>query len=160
MDSHIHSIPFAISFGPSQWGWLPIELELDDHLYSFKASEILNNPIAEFLHAARNILDGCDSGSVINMWREPGWHSLILEPAADGGTVYISLLWNEDESLANPKACYESTATAVEVVRAIVVALEKVISQRDAYEVCSGWNSPDPMTELAEIQEMLLKRHP
>ena len=160
MDAFI--IPFAISFGPPQCGWLPIELELDDHFYSFKASEILNNPIAEFLFAARNILDGCDSASVINLWREPGWHSLILETAADGSTVYISLLWNQDANLANPEACYESTATAVDVVRAIVAALEKLISETgcEAHEAHSGWNSPYPYptTEMAEIREMLTKR--
>lgn len=91
-----------LAIGTPQHGWLPVSLTVGSLHHEFNASNVLNDPFAEFLAAAVWAIDAdysfpvlppninqpvvTEDSRCVHLWLEPTWHILPQTPTRLFGT--------------------------------------------------------------------------
>lgn len=77
----------SIVFGTPRHGWLPVDFQYGDFKINFGASDVLNDPMEEFVDAIINISNG-KTGEV-TCWLEPFTYFFRFEKGANDYTLTI-----------------------------------------------------------------------
>lgn len=109
---------FGLHLDPPSAGWLPITLTLDDEVFSWAASDVLNDALAELATAALALDDEALS-ETITIWLEPDTIELQLTAGAGSDVVDI-VVYETDIRTAHATATIGRATLRVELLRALV----------------------------------------
>lgn len=87
-----------LSFGEPEHGWMPVDLRIGEFTFRDQASNVLNDPLADFLELRAFVLGEMLGHHLVSLW---------LEPAA-----YIVEVSRIDQALASVKAWFEEDFVA------------------------------------------------
>ena len=148
---------FDIAFHQPTWWWMPMDIWIDDQRFNFKASGVMNDPMQELISAACNMINGREPASVVNLWREPEWHSLVFEPSANSKKVCVSLLLNQNAEISKPESKISVYTSTSAVCRKIAGAFRSLLDDvgLPSYETRSGWGKPFPISEIETLNQLL-----
>ncbi|MGH1344882.1 MAG: hypothetical protein ACRBN8_25205 [Nannocystales bacterium] len=92
------AVAVELSFGQPEHGWMPVDLRIGEFTFRTKASNVLNDPLADFLELRVFVLGEMLGHHLVSLW---------LEPAA-----YIVEVTRVDQTLASVKVWFEEDFVA------------------------------------------------
>jgi len=131
-----------LTFQTPKHGWLPVKLELGKLVIDDAASNVLNDPIDEFLDALAFCNAPTSAGHRICLWLEPAGFAIDLVESSTPERCILRVFY--DDSFVPPmrrtrmKVKFEMEADAIRVSRAISAALGDLL-QRTHEPALDAW---------------------
>ena len=166
-----------LAIGLPKSGWLPISISIEGQCFNFKASNVVNDPLSEFLAAAVWCLDadhqmppvaqGCNSPCFshktrgVHFWMEPEWHTLLIHKQdvlnAIRLTFYVhhegGLDVDDDDFRTSTKTYFESL-TPIVFAHTVWLAISDAFNSDGIQRFKSDWGRPfshDLLSDLAAL---------
>lgn len=167
-----------LAIGTPQHGWLPVSLTAGSLHHEFNASNVLNDPFAEFLAAAVWAIDAdysfpvlppninqpvvTEDSRCVHLWLEPTWHTLGLKRLPDSVELHATLSLNthsvlrvQEEDLRNSEATYFDRISAERFAALVQNAVQSLYFGAAAAEFDLHWRREVDRIQFQYLSTMI-----
>ena len=95
MDHPSEISDVELSFGEPEHGWLPIDVRIGEFKFGDLASNVLNDPLEEFLELRAFLLGEMLGRHLVSLWLEPAGY-LVEVTRIDGARASFTVWFEED----------------------------------------------------------------
>lgn len=154
---------FRLQLGRPEHGWLPVRLEMNDHIIEESASYILNDPVSGWLDFFAYVLDPTGPTARVCLWLEPSGYAIDAVSSDPANKTFVIRVFF-DTGFVPPmrdqpmQQEFEGTIHARLLISGLKLGLSRLLFGADGSQL-DHWLRDQSLASYRQRFETLRRKH-